>query len=136
MTEAIPQFLRFCIVGTVGFLVDAAGLYVIVSWFSVGPFVGRIISYVIAATVTWTLNRSYTFKIAGRGAQLHHEWIIYVLTNGVGAIVNYFVYVLFVLYFDLSDAQLVIGVAAGSIAGLAFNFTANKWFVFRHQKEL
>ncbi|MBK6508126.1 MAG: GtrA family protein [Haliea sp.] len=44
---------RFALVGTVGFIVDASVLQMLVSWFGVGLLTGRIFGYLAAATITW-----------------------------------------------------------------------------------
>jgi len=131
MRKTIGQFLRFCLVGLLGFIVDVVGLYVLVLFFSAGPYLGRVLSYVIAATVAWRLNRSFTFKFIGADKLLHREWVKYVAINAIGASINYSIYAFCVLYFEIPTTRLIIAVAAGSIAGLTFNFTANKWLVFR-----
>jgi putative flippase GtrA len=122
------QFLRFGLVGTIGFLVDASVLRLVVAFLGLNLYVGRVVSFLVAATVTWALNRTYTFKHKGaRGAQ----WVRFVLANAIGGFANFGVYAAMVSSLPFVHAHPVIAVACGSLAGMCFNFFLSKWLVFR-----
>jgi putative flippase GtrA len=125
------QFLRFCIVGCIGFIVDASIVYSGYTYFSMDPYLTRIISYLTAATTTWKLNRRFTFP-QNLNRRLHREWSYYVTANAIGGTANYITYIVCLWYFQEIDNGIIIGVAAGSAVGLAFNFSASKWWVFKH----
>lgn len=131
MKRTVSQFLRFCIVGSIGFLIDTSILYLAVFFFGLNPFAGRIVSYLTTATTTWKLNRTYTFTSNASKSVAHREWAHYVTVNALGGAINYTVYALSILYSAAVREHLVIGVAAGSVAGLIFNFTLSKWWIFR-----
>lgn len=121
------QIVRFGMVGVVGFVVNA-GLVEALAPF-IGPLWAQAIAFPVAATATWWLNRRYTFA-----ASRYHwrgEWARYVGANILGWIANNGVYLLLVLNFALAYRHASIAVAAGSVAGMAFNFVASKWLVFR-----
>ncbi|MGH8328291.1 MAG: GtrA family protein, partial [Steroidobacteraceae bacterium] len=59
--EVLSQFVRFGLVGVCGFVVDVTVLYLALALLGVGPYVGRGISYLAAASFTWYLNRRITF---------------------------------------------------------------------------
>lgn len=122
------EFLRFGVVGTVGFLVDTAVLYAAIAA-GAGLYWGRALSYVAAATGNWALNRAWTFRSAGRGGA-GRQWVMFLLVNLVGFAVNYSTYALLVANLPVVAAHPIIGVAAGSIAGLAGNFLLSRRFVF------
>jgi len=125
------EFIRFAVVGTVAFVVDAAVLYLGL-WIGLGLYLGRGVSYLVAATTTWYGNRRITFANHAHGARaVVAEWAGFLLTNLVGGAVNYATYAALVSHFELVRANPVLGVAAGSIAGLGVNFTLSKWLVFR-----
>lgn len=124
------QFIFFCIVGSIGFVVDAGSLYLLMYLFDWGPYLSRVFSFLLAATATWLLNRAYTFRPI-EDTPIHHEWFKYVAYASVGGSINYAVYVLCLLFSEVAHAHPVLGVAAGSIAGLAFNFTATRYLVYR-----
>ncbi len=127
--ETTKQFLRFGIVGVGGLIVDTAVLYTALYGLGFGLYAGRVVSYLAAATFTWACNRRFTFTHADP-APAFVQWLKFLLANGIGAVVNYATYAALVTWVPLVAEYPVIGVAAGSIAGLAFNFTASKRWVF------
>ena len=128
VVPARAQFLRFALVGCAGFVVDA-GVLSVVLWIGADHYTGRIASYLAAATFTWALNRNYTFR-AQRGTRLLSEWGRFLAANAVGGVINWAAYAILVSVSALVFAHPVIGVAAGSLAGLVVNFTLSRRFVF------
>ena len=128
------QFVRFAFVGTIGFVVDVAVLYLGMGVAGLGLYSGRLVSYLVAATTTWYLNRRFTFADADDRMPLR-QWLRFVLTNGFGGLVNYGVYSAIVAYGGALPLAPLLGVAAGSIAGLVFNFFASRTLVFRRAPE-
>lgn len=126
---ASREFLRFCAVGAVGFVVDAGVLQLLTHGAGWNPYGSRAVSFLIAVTVTWQLNRRYTFSVAEK-ARLSSEWLRYVSLNAIGGGVNYLVYAACVHEFDVVRRYLIIGVALGSAVGLLVNYTASKRLVF------
>ncbi|WP_379594983.1 GtrA family protein [Teichococcus globiformis] len=122
------QILRFGTVGSIGFLIDSAVLYAAL-WLGAGPYVGRVASYVVAATANWLLNRLWTFRGAGRQRPVR-QWLLFLLVNLIGFAVNYGTYAVLFNQSSLVSTHPVLGVAAGSIAGMTGNFILNRWLVF------
>lgn len=122
------EFLRFGVVGTAGFVVDTAVLYGALAA-GAGLYGGRVLSYLAAATSNWALNRAWTFRQAGR-ASATRQWMLFLLVNLVGFILNYSTYALLVANVPFVTAHPVLGVAAGSLAGLSGNFVLSRRFVF------
>lgn len=124
------QFAKFGAVGVVGFLVDVAVLWVCVRLAGTNPYAGRGVSYLFAATTTWALNRSFTFRGAA-SEPLVRQWAKFLVTNAVGGLVNYGVYAALVTYVGLFAHYPEAAVAAGSLAGMLLNFSASKALVFK-----
>ncbi|MBX9698947.1 MAG: GtrA family protein [Acetobacteraceae bacterium] len=122
------EFLRFGVVGTAGFLVDA-GVLTAAIWLGLGPWWGRVASYIAGASTTYALNRAWTFRDRA-GAARAGQWAMFMLLNLGGFTVNYGTYAVLLLASETVRAWPVLGVAAGSIAGLAVNFTLSRRFVF------
>ncbi len=132
MTSALSphaQFLRFALVGAAGFVVDAAALYAAMRYVGANHFVGRLISYPLAATSTWALNRHYTFHMH-RSARWLREWGKFLASNAFGGLLNYSMYAALVLLSATVFEHPVLGVAAGATVGLLVNFTLSRRFVF------
>jgi len=124
------QFLQFGVVGTIGFVVDTAVLYGGLA-LGLGLYGGRALSYVAAATTTWALNRAWTFRSADQ-APAARQWAVFVLVNLLGFACNYGTYALLVAGVPFVAAHPVLGVAAGSLAGMVGNFVLSRRYVFRN----
>ena len=130
----LGEVFRFGAVGTAGFVVDAfvltAGLHA-----GTGPWVGRVLSYLAAATATFGLNRAWTFRAADRSRPLAQDWSLFLLVNLVGFVCNYGTYAALIASIPLVREFPVLGVAAGSLAGMTGNFLLSKRYVFRSRYE-
>jgi len=126
----ITEFLRFAAVGVVGLFADIAALTLALEILHLDLYSGRVFSYLIAATTTWALNRRFTFTQADQSSPFK-QWVKFLGANAIGGVVNYAVYAAIVTFTVVGAAYPQIGVAAGSIAGLFFNFTVNKLWVFK-----
>jgi len=124
------QFLSFGVVGTIGFVVDAGVLTLVLETSGLGLYVGRLISFVAAATVTWALNRRYTFGDAEKSKRLG-QWARFLLVNSGGGLINYGTYAVLVSTVVYFRDGPVLAVAVGSLAGFVVNFLFSKLFVFK-----
>jgi putative flippase GtrA len=124
----VAELLRFGVVGVAGFVVDASVLTVAIA-LGLGPWFGRVLSYLAAATTTFLLNRAWTFRDAER-SQPVRQWLLFLLVNLVGFACNYGTYAALISFVPVVAAHPVLGVAAGSLAGLMGNFVLARHFVF------
>jgi putative flippase GtrA len=123
----VRRFLTFSIVGVIGFIVDSSVLYLGLE-LGLGLRWGRVLSYLVAVTATWALNRHFTFGASRRRPVV--EWARFAITQLAGAAVNLGTYFALVAMSAFIARIPVLGVAAGSIAGLAVNFAVARAFVF------
>lgn len=128
----LRQVLAFSAVGVVGFLVDAGVLYAAVAA-GLGLRGGRVVSYLAAVTVTWALNRRYTFASTSAAPQgLLAQWARYAFTQLSGATFNLGTYYLLLAMSPaLVTRYPVVAVAAGSLAGLSINYIVARVYVFQ-----
>ncbi|KAF1689394.1 GtrA family protein [Pseudoxanthomonas taiwanensis] len=125
------SFLLFGVAGGIAFLVDAGVLHVLVSVLGADPYLARLVSFLCAVTTTWVFNRSITFSASARGIPLWQEWGRYLASQLGGFSVNYLVYAVLVATLAGVRQWPVIGVAAGSLAGLLVNYLLARRYVFR-----
>jgi putative flippase GtrA len=124
----VIEWLRFGVVGTFGFLVDAAVLWTLTDRLAVYPAVARVASFGAAGTATWLLNRVITFP-SRAGRRRLAEWQRYLAVNGVGAGVNYLVFVTAVA---AVPAITPIGaLVVASLVALPINFFGSRHYAFR-----
>ncbi|HLI18484.1 MAG TPA: GtrA family protein [Rhodanobacteraceae bacterium] len=123
------QLAWFGVGGFIGFIVDAGIVQLLVSKLSVDPYLGRLFSFVCAATATWLFNRHFTFHQRG-DYTLFGEWSRYMVAMSAGFALNYLTYALVVYFSSFVQAWPAIGVAAGSLPGSAVNFLGARQWVF------
>src|SRR5579883_2318584 len=122
------QFLRFGMVGLAGFGVDTGIVYALRH--PIGLIAAGMASYVAAATVTWALNRAWTFRGRGSGPA-HRQWALFLIANLAGFVLNRGAYVLLVSFVPLCAAQPVLATFSGALAGMGVNFGLSRTVVFR-----
>lgn len=130
MSRARAEMVRFVGAGLAGLAADAGVLYGAMA-LGVGPYLGRVLSFLCAVWVTWQINRRVTFAAAITGRQsVWREWWKYLAAMLGGGTVNYFAFSA-VMHWGLPGPWLPLaGVAVGSLAGMTVNFASAKWFVF------
>lgn len=130
MKTAHTEFLLFALSGIAGFVVNAGIVYGLTNFFHWGPIFAQMLAFSCAVTVTWLMNRRITFAHKASPNWLR-ELMLFVTANSIGALVNNGVYVALVLTVSIFHDQPVLAVAVGSLAGLGFNFSASRAWVFR-----
>jgi putative flippase GtrA len=124
----LRDFVRFGAVGAVGFVADTGVVYALRG--PLGLYVAGIASFAVAATVTWALNRIWTFKGRGNGAA-HRQWALFLAANALGFVLNRGTYFLLVTVSDLCAREPVIAIFAGMLMGMFLNFHMSRKLVFR-----
>ena len=130
MTRPAPraQFLRFALIGAIGFALDGGGLMLLTEWFEADPIASRFATFSVAVVTTWRLNRRYAFTSGGR--RLLAEFGTYLGVQGFGFLCNLAVYSVAVLFLPhpLNIPIVALVIAAG--VGLLANFLGLKHLVF------
>lgn len=122
------QFLRYSLVGVVGFIIDASVLLALLAAHA-GVLSARAFSYLIAASCTWLLHRRWTFQ--DRSNDRARQWAHFIAMGSFGGAVNYGVYAILVLYVrDAAPIYPAFAAGVGAICGLAINFLISKNVVF------
>lgn len=147
----IYQIAKFGVIGVTNVLVDLGVLSLLTSFFatafnirSTDAIIGAVtfyslyksISFIIANINSYLWNKHWTFN-QGDKQQTKSEFIQFFVVSLVGFLINVFVasVVFNIIIGSLTSfnaGQLgLLGAAAGSIAGLAWNFIGYKLWVFK-----
>jgi putative flippase GtrA len=125
-----PLAMQFGAVGAAGFVVDNAFVYTAHFVFGVGLILAGVLSFFVAGSSNWLLNRLWTFRGASRG-RLHYEWLKYLATNVAGFVLNRGIYIALITTSASCRLHPVLALAAGAIGGLGVNFVMSRRIVFR-----
>lgn len=124
------RLFRFAVGGAIGFLVDTGVLYALLAWSGLGPYGARVPSFLAAATATWLVNRHWTFADRRTG-EAGLEWGRWLVAMVVGGVLNYLAYAALMAGSETVRDWPVLGVAAGSLAGMTVNFLSANYWIFR-----
>lgn len=128
--RSLPAFL---VAGAVGFAVDAGILMVATTLAGWPPLAGRAVSFPVALTCTWWLNRRFAF--AGRGLEsAAGEYAVYSLIQILGAIVNMGVFVACLELRPAWGRVPVVPLAIGAAVAMVFNFSALRSVLYRRRR--
>ncbi len=118
------EFLRFVVVGAVGFAVDGGGTWLLVLG-GLPPVAARIAPLSGAIVVTWLLNRSLTFNV--ERPKSRDELMRYAAVALSSAFFNFVLYSVLVLV----GVQPLVAVAVATLLLLSYSFFAYRRMVFR-----
>lgn len=114
-------------VGFIGLMVDAVVFFMLTGLFDTHFAVARLVTSLIAVTVTWVLNRALAFR-DGRLADLGVEYVRYLGASSLGALTNLAVSYPISLFDGAYGHVPAYGV--GALAGLVVNFLMYDNYVF------
>ena len=124
------RFLRFGVVGVVGFVVDAGALQALVTLGGWGPIAARLVSVPTAVFATWLLNRAITFP-ESHGGPVLRSLMRYAAVSAAGAGINFAVYSVLVIASRSMAAVPLVPLAVASLVAMVFNYLGSKHFAFR-----
>lgn len=119
----------FAASGTIGFLVDATVLTLLMRSVHLSAITARAVSFPAAVTVTWLLNRRGAF--AGKGlTNSRHEYAGYFAIQLIGAALNLLVFVACLEFWPALVEWPIVALAAGAAIALLFNFFAARLMLY------
>jgi putative flippase GtrA len=124
------QFTKFAMVGSVGFFLDALTLVWLleINW---TLFPARMASFACAASVTWYLNRMWTFnQIVVHKSTVVQQYGYYLTVQVIGAGINIGTFFLVIYWFPITGVQPLIPLVVGSLVAMGFNYVLAKKVVY------
>lgn len=126
--DEFPRWLRFSIVGGIGFVVDAGILVILVHIFGLDAIKARTVSFVAAVWVTWRLNAKVTFKDLRNDST--PKFYRYLMVSILGLGLNFGTYTALIAMSVLMARYPVIAVAWSSLLAALFNYWGSLKFTF------
>jgi putative flippase GtrA len=126
------ELILFLLIGGIGFCVDG-GLLTVLMWYGWDVIPSRLFSFPVAVSVTWILNRLWTFDSESL-AGVRKEYACYFGVQIFGATINLLIFLLLIgAYSALRDHPL-IPLAVGAAVSFAANYMLSKAIVFKRRK--
>jgi putative flippase GtrA len=120
--------VKFALVGLVGLAVDTALLRLGIA-LGVQPAIARVGSLFTAMQVTFAINGLHVFRCLTLRA-LPRQWTGYMLTNGVGNLCNYWIFVTLVSLHREVASNIYFAVGVGSASAYVINYAGARLIVF------
>lgn len=126
------KFVRFFLVGAIGFSVDAGVLTTLLKA-NMPAHWARTISFLLAVTTTWAINRVWTFKVK-QPVKKHHEYAGYMAIQGSGAAINMGIFMGLISYQPKLIEIPLVPLGAGAAVSMLWNYALTKNWFSRIQK--
>jgi putative flippase GtrA len=123
------ELIRFGIVGSIAFLIDASILAALVHWLNWSPFSSRVVSMGIAILFTWRVHRHWTFA-DGRIRPALHQSVLHGTFQLIAVSMNYAVFSALVLTGGVWCAYPALAVVAGSLSAMVVSYLLSKRITF------
>lgn len=133
----VPEMTKFGIIGAINTAVDIVILNLLLAQ-AVGPLKSKIVSTVIATTLSYAMNRRWTFASRQRG-KVHQEYVLFFGLNAIGWVIQMapIGFAKYGLGFSEQSLELSDWIAfnlanlIGTFFGMLFRFWSYRTFVFK-----
>jgi putative flippase GtrA len=120
--------LRFLVVGSIGFAVDGGMLILLNSFAGWSPLAARAIGFPVAVSVTWWLNRIWTFS-DGRARPVRSQYIFYIAIQLAGLAINFSIFTALIQLPPFA-AWPIAALAVGSLTAMFVTYTLSRHVAF------
>lgn len=125
MSELIFKFVRFCVVGFSGMLIDYSLTYLGKEKLKINKYVANGVGFLFAATSNFLLNQYWTFEDKNPDDLIQFSQYLFVALIGLG--INTAVIYLLV---NKKDMNFYLAKLIAIAVAIIWNFTANYNFTF------
>jgi dolichol-phosphate mannosyltransferase len=128
-----PGFIKFCLVGSSGVVVDLSVYRFLLHLHLPNP-VARAVAILVAMTCNFLLNRNWTFHDS-RDQSAWVQYSRYVVSSALGAVVSWSVSMALSHGASFFHAHLMLAALVGIAAGTVTNYLlASRWVFARMRK--
>ena len=125
--KSVRQLAKFSVVGLGNFIFDSSIYVFETRVFKIGAIAAKTISFIASATSSYYFNRKWTFRSTHKN--ITKQYIKFILVAAIGLGVNVVVFYISHSIFHIYDLISLVNAAAVTTI---WNFTANKWWTFKH----
>jgi len=137
-SSGLATFLRFAMVACSIALIDIGTLYGLHEGYEVNVYLSRVVSYFLAMTAGYFLNRHFTFQHQRRFRNLMADLARFYGVFAVGGLLNYGIFALTVAFGvqigfkpEATFWLPLLGVWLGGMVGMSFNYFFSHKLVFQ-----
>ncbi|MFH1508994.1 MAG: GtrA family protein [bacterium] len=138
MNRHLLQFVRFSIIGLIGFVIDFGTYTLLTRVFGTAELPANITSVFLAIIFNFIGNRYWVFSLRGNSG-LTGQTIKYAIVSGAGYIVQQLIFILLLRSNGFADLVPFFTDYAAKIVAILIvmfnNYFANKFWTFRVKEE-
>ena len=123
------SFFRYCAVGAVGFIADAAALLLLIHGTAMNPLLARVFSFTLAVMLTFLLNKHWTFEGKIKRGMIA-SFATYLGVQGIGFACNVAIFAIAILVLPPPFNAPLYSLAIASAIALAVNYGGARQIVF------
>ncbi|MEK9970825.1 MAG: GtrA family protein [Ferrovibrio sp.] len=120
--------LRFLVVGSIGFAVDGSILFVLNTFAGWSPLAARAVGFPVAVSVTWWLNRIWTFR-DGPAQPMRKQYALYLAIQLAGLAINFAVFAA-IVQAPPFESWPILALAIASIIAMFVTYTLSRHVAF------
>ncbi|MGD2248864.1 MAG: GtrA family protein [Candidatus Methanofastidiosia archaeon] len=125
MMKIPVQFIKFCIVGSIGGVITLGVLYGLTEFLNIWYMISAGIAFTLAVSNNFVLNKYWTFKDST--PKIYHQFVIFFVINVTSLVIN--LSVLYVIT-EFMEIWYVKAQIAAILVALSNNYLGNKKFTF------
>jgi len=131
---SIIQFLKFCIVGFLGLIVDTSILVGLVEAIGLDPRAAAVFAFIAAVSLNYVLNRFWTFETASPTSAFS-SYTLFVAVCLTGLLIRIGVMHVMIEFFNMGAGyRYVLASIVGIFGATVFNFFGTKYLAFSAHK--
>ncbi len=132
--RTVRQFIKFGVVGAIGFAVDFSTLFVLKEFLGFNLYVANTISFSAAVCSNFLWNSIWTFRGAFQGRK-RYRFVPFALVSAIGLVINQAILYTAHEFTGLDSYQYgyLVAKVVATIVVMIWNFIANKYWTFREQ---
>ncbi|PIN89904.1 hypothetical protein COU60_02305 [Candidatus Pacearchaeota archaeon CG10_big_fil_rev_8_21_14_0_10_34_76] len=119
MKQKIPpqlkRFVQYTAIGTTTFSFDLSLLYVLTEFFGVYYLLSAILSFILANSINYTINRSWGFKKTKQTLVRGYIYLMIINTASLFLIVTLMAGLVELFSFDYLIARITVGILVGGL---------------------
>jgi len=121
--------LRFCTVGSIGFIIDFSTTFILKQYLEIPPFLANTVGFCLAVSNGYFMNKYWTYQETGKAN--FHQFNKFLLSNIIGLITNTLI---IKILLETSSYSFFTAKIIATIMVVAWNFSAATFFIFKPAK--
>jgi dolichol-phosphate mannosyltransferase len=129
--HSLLEFIKFCVVGLTGLIIDTMVLVSLVNYASLDPRFAAVFAFTVAVTWNYMFNRLWAFE-SGRAVPISRSYVLFVSVCLGGLVVRITVMHILIEYAGMGiKTWYILASFMGIAAATVFNFVGSRYIAFR-----